>query len=904
MIAIRYNRADFLTTRMPLGPGTRLGPYEIVSPLGSGGMGEVYKAKDTRLDRTVAIKVLPSHVSGDPALRERFEREARTIGALNHPHICTLYDVGHQEDTDFLVLEYLEGQTLAERLTKGALPLDQTLQIAIQIADALDKAHRVGIVHRDLKPGNIMLTKSGAKLLDFGLAKVTPAVVAASGLSMAPTGASPVTMQGTILGTLQYMAPEQIEGQEADARTDIFAFGCVLYEMLTGRKAFEGKTQATLIAAILEREPPVVSSLQPMTPAALEHVVQRCLAKSPDDRWQSASDVMRELQWARSATLHPSLPMTTREDRLGLRRQRFAWTVLSVAAVAIAILGTWYLAHRSNEPLVTQLDVTSPPTADAFSFAVAPDGRHLVFVANGEKGSQLWLRSLDQAKAQSVDGTAGATFPFWSPDSRDIGFFADGKLKRLSIQGGGPRVLADAATARGGTWNQDGVIVFGQASPGALMRVRATGGVPVAVTQIAKGQNNHRWPQFLPDQKRILFFVQSPDPQIRGIYVASLEGGTPTRVVESETAGIYAAGYLLRVVQGSLLAQRLSLSGLSLTGDPIALAQDVGTDDGLYRSAFSASSSGVVAHRTAVGFRRQLVWVDRAGKSLGTVGGIDEGSVAGPELAPSGDRVAVARTVQGNTDIWLIDLRRGVESRFTFDPGIEDNAVWSPDGGRMAFRSLQAGSPEIFEKPVDGSTSERTMMASPGYSVPHDWSGDGRVLLYSTLDVQTQSDIWALPLTGDRKPIRVVQSRFDDVQEQFSPDGRLIAYASNESGRYEVYVLPYPPGGGKWQVSAAGGMYPRWRRDGNELYYVDPDNRLIAVPISVVAGSRQVNAGVPTPLFSTNLAAGANIFAAGVNSRAQYAVAADGRFLMNIAADDAVTSPITIVLNWTAALKK
>ena len=869
-------------------------------------MGEVYKARDTRLDRFVAIKVLPAALAGDPQFRERFDREARVISQLDHPHICALYDVGREQGVDFLVMQYLEGETLADRLKKGALAFDQALTYAVEIASALDSAHRAGITHRDLKPGNVMLTKAGAKLLDFGLAKAKGPVIAGAGLSNLPTTPPNLTAHGTILGTFQYMAPEQIEGQEADARTDIFAFGVVLYEMLTGKKAFTGKTQASLFGAILKDEPTPISTIQPVTPPVLDHVVKRCLAKEPDERWQAAGDVMRELKWVAEA---PGMVTAAARGSSPLRSARLAWfvsTILLVALVAaLAVPATLYLRRGAPESTVTRLDVVTPPTSDAFSFALSPDGRQLAFVANGEKGFQLWLRPLDQVTAQPLAGTEGASYPFWAPDSRAIGFFADGKLKRIDLAGGAPQVLADAPQGRGGTWNRDGIIVFTPTAFSGLMRVMATGGIPVPVTRLAAGQGSHRWPQFLPDGRRVLFLMAIGQPQTHGVYVASLDGGEPTRVLTGDTAAVYAPpGYLLRVSQGVLVAQRFDAARATVTGEPIPVAPAVGTDDGTWRSAFSVSSAGVLAHRAAGGARRQLVWVDRTGKVLGAIGSPDENTLSNPALARGGQRVVVTRNLQGNYDVWLMDLGRGVPSRFTFDAANDGSSVWSPDGSQVVFASSRKGVYDLFEKPATGATDEQPLLVTSQDKSPLDWSPDGRVLLYATQDPKTASDLWALPLTGERKPFPVVQTSFDDIEGQFSPDGRWLAYASNESGRYEIYIRPFPEPGGKWQVSTAGGLQPQWRRDGTELSYVAPDNRLMAVPIRLASATRAVDAGMPVALFPTRLASGAFVLAAGYGARAQYAVAPDGRFLMNVSVDETVTSPITIVQNWTAGLKK
>ena len=882
-----------------LGPGARLGPYEIQSAIGAGGMGEVYKAKDIRLDRSVAIKVLPTHVSGDPALRERFEREARTVAALSHPHICTLHDVGHQEGTDFLVMEYLEGETLAQRLTKGALPIDQALSIAIQVADALDKAHRAGIVHRDLKPGNIMLTKSGAKLLDFGLAKVTSAAVAASGLSMAPTGVTPVTMQGTILGTLQYMAPEQVDGREADARSDIFAFGAIVYEMVTGKRTFEGKSQASVIAAILEREPPVMSSVQPLTPNALDHVVQRCLMKDSDERWRSVADVKHELTWIAAA---PLTIASHRESVRGLRPLRLlvAAALLLVAAMGLVVA---FVLWRSIPPrLVTRLDVNTPATTDGFSFALSPDGRLIAFAANGDKGSQLWFRRLDQATGQPLPGTEGASNAFWSPDGRSLAFFADAKLKRLDLNGGAPQVLADAPQPRGGTWNAAGIIVFAPASTSPLMRIDAAGGTAAPATRLSPGQVSHRWPQFLPDGRQFLFLSQLGQGQTWGVYVGTLEGGEPTRLLSSDTEAKYAQpGYLLRVSQGALLAQPFDAMRATLSGEPVAIAQGVGPNDGTGHSAFSVSSADILAYRPGSASLRQLVWMDRTGHTIGKIGGPDQGQPANLALAPDGQRVAVNR-VQANIDVWLLDAK-GVATQFTFNDVQDTRPVWSPDGGRIVFvRTGGRSGGDLWEKTASGETAEQPLLVDDHQKTSLDWSRDGRYLLYSSEDPKTASDLWALQMIGERKSMSIVRTSFDETEGQFSPDGRLIAYASNESGRYETYVRSFPESGGKWRVSTNGGTQPRWSPDGKALYYIAPDNRLMSAAIQTTADGRAVQVSTPEVLFPVRLAAGTNIAIGSNLARAQYAVAPDGRFLMITPTDEAVTSPISIVLNWDAAL--
>ncbi len=887
---------------MTLAAGMRLGPYEILAPLGVGGMGEVYKAKDTRLDRTVAIKVLPSRFSADPQFRERFEREARAISSLTHPYICALYDIGQQDGTDFLVLEYLEGETVAARLAKGAIPLDQALQYAVQIAAALDHAHRHGIIHRDLKPGNIMVTKSGVKVLDFGLAKSSAPAVATAGLSTLPTTPPNLTAPGTILGTFQYMAPEQLEGREADVRADIFAFGAVAYEMLTGKNAFEGKSPASLIAAILEREPPPLSQLVTAAPPLLDHIVKKCLAKDPDARWQSARDLHDGLQWvadeatraARSTGVAPLIARRTRE--------RIAWGLAAiglVAAFAFAI-PRMLASRRAVEPLVTRLDVVTPPTADPFGFALSPDGRQLVFIANGENGSQLWLRRFDQGAAQPLAGTDGGTYPFWSPDNRLIGFFADAKLKRLDLGGGSPQVLAAAPFGRGGTWNREGIIVFAPSNNSTLMRVPAAGGSIVPVTAFGL------WPQFLPDGRRFIFFGVGGTPPAPGVFLGTSDGGQPTAVSAAETAAVFSPpDQLLLLRQGVLFAQRFSPVSGFISGDPVPVAQSVGatTAGAAFHGAFSSSETGVLAYRSGAAARRQLVWVDRTGKELDVLWPSDAGGIAGPMLTRDGRRVAVTRIVQGNSDVWMMDVGRRIMTRFTVNPADGVAPVWSPDGSRVMFRASRNGKFDLFEKPANGGGDEQPLLVTAQDKQSLDWSSDGRFILYAAQDPQTGSDLWALPLDADRKPIPVAHSGFEESQGQFSPDGRWVAYVSNETGRYEIYVREFPDAGGKWQVSAAGGIYPRWRLDGNELFYIGLDNRMMAVQVELTPATRTVSLRTPIALFATHLVAAGNLGVAGYAARSQYAVAADGRFLMNVAADE-VTPPITIVQNWTTALKR
>jgi len=916
---------------MTIAPGTRLGPYEIQSALGAGGMGEVYKARDTRLDRMVAIKVLPASLAADPQFRERFDREARAISQLDHPHICALYDVGEERlrpergakapsesergwgpasreiVTSYLVMQYLEGETLEARLKKGALPITQALTFAIQIAEALDKAHRGGIVHRDLKPGNVMLTKTGAMLLDFGLAKAAgPTGGAAAGRSILPTTPPNLTAQGTILGTFQYMAPEQLEGQDADARSDIFAFGTVVYEMVTGKKAFQGNSQASLIAAILEREPAPVSAVQPLAPSSLDRVVQKCLRKNPDERWQSARDLGDELIWIGGEGAKTGASPTHVRVAAVASRERLAWLLVSAVLIAGAVFAgyTWALRRPAPSQPVVRFDIVTPPSSDPSSFALSPDGRQIVFVALSDGATKLWVRPLDSTTPRPLLDTEGASYPFWSPDAGAIAFFADGKLKRVEASGGTPQVLADAPGGRGGTWNAQGVILFtpsqNAANPtGVITRVSATGGTATPVTRLKSGQGSHRWPQFLPDGRRFIFFSGLGTPETNGVYLGSLDGREPIRLLAADSAALFAPPATLLVVrQGVLRAIPFDPDRGVTTGDGVPVADAVGRDGGTWRSAFSVSQTGELAYRSAGGSqRRQLAWVDRRGTRVGTVGTPDDTSIGCPNLDPAGRRVAVHRAVSGRDDVWLVDLTRGLMTKFTFDPVQSSCPVWSADGTQVFYISTRNGTADIFQKPATGARDEQLLLRDAGF--PLSVSGDGRFLLYGRDDIKTLGDIWALPLTGDRKPFPVAQTKAHESGGVFSPDGRWMAYESDESGRSEIYVRSFPAAGARWQLSTAGGAQPQWKRDGKELYYVAPDARMMAVTTIVSADGQTVEAGSPVPLFPTRLASGANV----IKGKPEYVVAPDGRFLMNVVVDEANAAPISVVLNWPAQLK-
>ncbi len=895
---------------MTLAAGAKLGPYEIQSPLGAGGMGEVYRARDTRLDRTVAIKILPAHLSSNPEAKQRFEREARSISSLSHPNICTLYDVGHQDGIDYLVMEYLEGETLADRLVKGPLPPEQVVKCGIEICEGLEKAHRGGLTHRDLKPGNVMLTKAGAKLMDFGLAKPSSQSGApASGLTLtSPVASRPLTQEGMVVGTFQYMSPEQIEGKEADARSDIFALGAVLYEMATGKRAFEGKSTTSVIAAILERNPPPISALRPMFPRALDNVVKTCLEKDPEERFHSVHDLKVQLKWiaegdgavASSAVKHNPW------------RERAAWMLALAFLCAVAFFAVGrYRGPAATDPVRFSVN---PPEKAVFSgppnltvpvpqFALSPDGRTMVFVANASGADPvIWLRSVDQVTARPLPGTEHAQLPFWSPDSRWVGFFAEGKLKKISVAGGPVQVLADVADPFGGSWGTDGSIIFARLI-GAIFRVSSGGGIVTAVTKVDTIIKAHRWPQFLPDGRHFLFHVQSGNPEQRGIYVGSLDGGTQKFIVRTESSAVYASpGYLLYVEGGTLLGQAFDAAHLELRGEPFTIAENVGRSTG-FNIGVSVSGTGMLAYAAAILQRGRLTWFDRAGNSLNSVG--VEGDYSDFRLSPNGQTLAVSLVdpKAWNPDIWLIDLMRGGPSRFTVGSAVSAAPVWSPDGARIVFRTNRNGQTELYAKSAGGGGNEEVVLAyetqhAAGIDTPNlvcsDWSPDGRYVIASVPQQTTGDDLWLIPLSGDKKPFKFLGPPADQIHGNFSPDGRFVAYTWNESGRFQVYVQTFPLSDRKWQVSTDGGYEPRWRGDGHEIYYLSEDRKLMAVAVG--AGP---SFAVPKVLFQTRVPEGVT------PRRTHYVPSRDGqRFLVNTQSLDASPSPITVVLNWQAELKK
>jgi eukaryotic-like serine/threonine-protein kinase len=918
---------------MSIQAGTRFGPYEILSPLGAGGMGEVYKATDTRLNRTVAIKVLPPQFMHTPEMKQRFDREAQVIAGLNHPNICTLFDIGREGDSDFLVMEFLEGETLAAHIAAGPLPLDEALKVAVQIADALEKAHGQGITHRDLKPGNVMLTAKGAKLLDFGLAKLQETAPAAAGTMMRSGASLKTTVPGMIIGTMQYMAPEQLEGKEADARTDLFAFGAMLYETITGRRAFEGKSQPHLIAAIVSAQPEPASKLQPATPPALDFLIRRCLAKDPEERLQTATDLVNELQWIAGGG-EGSVPVPIVAPRKRSRAAQVALAIVTLVAVAMGVLA-FVVPKKSAATEVTRflLPVPDMPVGEAVS--VSPDGRQVAYSANDGGSTAVYVRPINVEVPQKLAGTEGAGRLFWSPDSKWIAFFASGKLKKVEAAGGPPQNICETPDIMGGTWNADGIIIF--ASSKGMQRVLAAGG---ETSPVANAGDSPREPYFLPDGRHYLYL--SGKESASAIYVGTLDSKDATRLVTTQSSAVYAEpGYLLYHREGTLYAQPFNARKLVLTGEAIRIADKLPyVPTGA--APFAASSTGVLLYRNdpqaqgpgdaaATGGNipeRPLRWVARngSGEQAAVPGGWN-----GPDVSPDGKRAAIHRHDPDGGDIWIFTTGQSTPSKFTFDASQDNSSpVWSPDGTRIAFASRRNGKYGLYVKLADNTRTEELIIEAERPMTPMSWSGDR--LVYWTSDPKTAGDIWAVPLTGDRKPTPIAQSHADERNPQVSSDGKWVAYSSNETGRTEIYIRPFPEGPAKIQVSVNGGVFPRWRRDGKELYFMSLVSLggMMASDIRVIGAS--IEREVPHMLFQS-------IY---VGTRHEggphhaYAVTADGqRFLIPqfenigvfgrgrggitaavvavlpsvmadrhaaIAPTAQSAAPITVVLNWTKPL--
>ena len=864
---------------MALESGSRLGPYEIVSPIGAGGMGQVYKARDTRLDRTVALKVLSPHLSASPDARQRFEREARTISQLSHTHICALYDVGREGSVDFLVMELLQGESLAGRLARGPLPLEQTLRCGMEIADALARAHRQGVVHRDLKPANVMLTSSGVKLLDFGLAKVMAPASSEGILTAMPTRQG-ITQEGTILGTIQYMAPEQLEGKEADPRTDIFAFGALLYEMATGSKAFTGSSHASLISAIMTKEPQPITALQPASPAVLDRLIRTCLAKDPDERWQSAADIRRELRWVAEA------PLASPAASASAPRPRIAWLPWAIAAVAVvAALGLALRPRPAPAPAQGRMEFSIVPpdrTAQNDFFALSPDGKTMAFAGIAGGKSLVRLRDLAAQEVRALPGTDSPEGVFWSPDSRSLGFVSRGKLRRIDLATGAIESLADAESGRGATWSEQGDILFAQKAAGAIYKVSASGGPVTPATTMQPGDTLHRWPQFLPDGRRFLYYARTQDLDSTGTYLATV--GSPDRklILRNGATGVFVPpDTLLYCRSQALLAQTINLDTGQLSGEPRTIAHPVMRAElGSFIDLFSVAASGILVFRSGTA-ESQLTWIDRSGNVLGKIG--PPGVLWSVTISPDGRQAATSvRPVEsGLFSSSILDLDRGVSNPFMDSTAMP---IWTPDGRSLIYR-FEGQSYQIRRRAVGRDGPDEDLGIEGPFTTPHTISADGRYLLFTKMG--GNFDIGMKDLRGGVEML--LKSEFDERTPSLAPDGRWFAYSSDEPGQTEIYVRRFPITAEKWRVSIAGGQQPLWSRDGKELYFVALDGHLMAAPVQPSGGEPGI--GTPQALFPTTVRLNT------VTRR--YTTSADGqRFLMIVPTVPVEQDYFRVVLNW------
>ncbi len=899
--------------------GQTISDYKILEKLGEGGMGVVYKAQDTKLNRFVALKFLPKQLAASEEDKARFIQEAQAAAALNHPNICTIHGIEEHDGQMFIVMEFVEGQTLRKKTAPGGdvagtatspLPIKQAIDIGIQIADGLAAAHERGVFHRDLKPENLMIQKDGlVKITDFGLAKLK--------------GASRLTKAGSTLGTIGYMSPEQVQGMDTDHRTDIFSLGVILYELLAGRSPFRGVHEAAINYEIVNVDPQPVSTIKPEIDPELDAIVLECMAKELDQRYQSAKEVSKNLKrfkqessrarvsriTAARQVLQPSeglKPSEAFQRKKFFTLERIAWSgavvLLLGAAVAVSLIH-----FRESSPVYRATIL--PPERVAFSAetgghsALSPDGRMLAFAARDSAGKVfLWVRSLQALARQPLNGTENTQYPFWSPDSRTIGFFADAKLKKIDAAGGPPQTICDAALGRGGTWNKDGIIVFGTASFTVLSRVAASGGTPVAVTKFdtVRHENSHRWPYFLPDGKHFLYLARTVigAPGVADvIFAASLDGKVNKLLVHSSSNPVYVSGHLLFVREQTLLAQPFDASSLEFTGDAFPIAEQVLYNPLFAKASYSASENGILAYQTGSSLgASNLIWFDRNGKQLSSLN--KSSTFFSPRLSPDGRTLAIDMLDAGNVDVWLVELTpRIVWQRFTFDAAVDRTPVWSPDGKSIIFWSSRKQHFDLYLRPSNGASSENIFFASDEDKQPSDWSLDGKFLLYHTMNnPKTKTDLWVLPFTGDKKPSEFLKTEFNEGFGVFSPDGKWIAYQSDESGTYQIYVRPFPGPGGQRQISTAGGARPRWRRDGKEIFYIGSDNKLMAAEVKWSGMTFQV--GTVRPLFEVRPA----FFGPIVHP---YDVTADGqKFLVNTLSGTEYSPPITLVINWPAEVKK
>ncbi|MEK6322724.1 MAG: protein kinase [Acidobacteriota bacterium] len=890
--------------------GTTISHYRIVNRIGAGGMGEVYRASDTKLNREVAIKVLPETFAQDKERVARFKREAQVLASLNHPNVAAIYGLEESGSLRALVLELVEGPTLADRIAAGAVPLDEAIHIARQIADALEYAHEKGIIHRDLKPANVKVTIDGAvKVLDFGLAKVFNDDTGGqdTDLSHSPTLIKG-TQSGMILGTAAYMSPEQAQGKTVDKRSDVWSFGVVLYEMLTGNQLFAGETVSDTLAAVL-RDNIDWSALPDETPASMRELLARCLDR---DRKQRLRDIGEARIAIEKCQRDPSGISTSGDAAEAPRERRgrslLPWAVAAVFVVATLVLALTYYRSGSEQPRVVRAFIP-PPEKTSFYFvgdphvgpvALSPDGRRLVFSAKAEGGSnQLWVREISSPSAQPLRGTESGSYPFWSPDSRTLGFFADGKLKKIEVAGGQPQTLCAAPQARGGTWNRDGVIVFSPNSNSNLHRVSATGGAstPLIELDASQEENTHRWPLFLPDGNHFLYVARSRSGSPEGVGPAlklgSLAGDKSRLLMRVPSNVAYASGYLLFLQGTTLMAQAFDADKLELGAEAVPIAEGVQYDEAFARGTFSVSQNGVLVYKQGmVQPTTTMQWFDRSGKQLGSIA--DRQIYRDTALSQDHKLLATSiRDVRGGLpDIWIYDVGRGVRTRFTFDADVDRDPVWSPDGAKIVYASYRKGRYDLYLKSLAGSGEEDVLLESDVNKFPESWSADGAYIAFS-LFRESQTDVWILPMVGEKKPFPFLQTRFNESGAVFSRDGRWIAYTSDESGREELYVTSFPSPGRKWQVSTTGGQNPRWRRDGNEIYYLATDNKMMATEVK--SSGDTIEAGASRSLFETRA----------VRPGKSYDIHPDGqRFLINTGFEEKDLGPLTLVVNWTTELKK
>jgi eukaryotic-like serine/threonine-protein kinase len=891
-----------------LNSGAKIGVYEVVALIGAGGMGEVYRARDTRLNRDVALKVLPEAFARDSERMARFEREAKVLASLNHPNIAAIYGLEESGAIRALVMELVEGPTLADRVAAGSVPLEESLPIARQVADAVEYAHEQNVIHRDLKPANIKVTAEGTvKVLDFGLAKALANESAEMDMSNSPTLSMAATMQGVILGTAAYMAPEQARGKKVDRRADVWAFGCVLYELLSGRKVFAGEDVSETLAFVMTKEA-ALDALPAKTPPAIRNLLRRCLERNLKRRLQNMGEARIVIEDVLSGAV-PVETVAAQGHKGFFGSARIAWISTAVAVVVAAL--SWgafaYFRPASRAVEAIRFFVSPPDGWDlprgirpreiaASPVAVSPDGRRVAFIALGPDGTtQLWVRSLETLTAQLLAGTEGAHSPFWSPDSRSLGFSTDGKLKKIDVAGGPPITLCDMES-NGGTWSRDGVILFNPSVNSPIQKVAAAGGAPSAATVLGEDETDHMQPFFLPDGRHFVYTALTGTSG-KPVYVASLDSAERELLFHADSNEVvYSQGHLLFLRETTLMAQPFDTGRIELTGEAFPIAEEIQTLGGADPYGFfSASGNGVLAYQAGIAVGGlQLTWFDRAGKQIGVLGDpIAQGD--GPQLSPDGMRawIAILDPTQGTQDLWIYDVARGLRTRFTFDPADENGAAWSPDGSQIIFRSNRKGHYDLYQKASSGAGSEEVLLEDDLDQRPLGWSVDGRFLLYANSGGPTGQDLFVLPLFGDRKPKPFLQTQFTETVGMLSPDGRWVAYRSNESGRNEVYVVPFPDAGGKWQVSTGGGDWPRWRADGSEIFYWAPDNELMAAAVNGKGESFQVE--TVRPLFEVRKG-GAGHF---------YDVSPDGqRFLVNSIPEQAASAPITVVVNWTAGLQK